>query len=281
MLFQASKDLAIDLRIVPVDNLIPHEQTIPLLLESVTRDLERTRLQRDPILVDSRTMLVLDGMHRRAALEAVNCRFAMCAAYNYLADSIKLQRWLRYFIAPDRQFIEATISLFNFERVENIEVASQLVDSKEKSIALLSNRESYVSKRHFDLTSVYRRVAEFDIFASESKISVEYQPDSDNGDLFLSESVFVLYPLPFSKQDVIQAGEFRRLLPHKTTRHIVPIRPMGIYFPLELLKNGSKEQCDQKLREIVETSRIEIIEANSSYEGRKYSEPLAIFNRGR
>ncbi len=281
MLFQASNNLAIDLRIVPVDELIPHEQTIPLLLQSVTRDLERTRLQRDPILVDSKTMLVLDGMHRRAALESVHCHFAMCAAYDYLADSTKLQRWLRYFVAPDRQFIDATIRLFDLERVENIQIASRQIDSKEKSIALLSNRQSYVSNERYDLTSVYRRVAEFDILASESKISVEYQPDSDNGDLFLSESVFVLYPLPFSKQDVIQAGESKSLLPHKTTRHIVPIRPMGIYFPLELLKNGSKEQCEQKLQEIVKTSKIEFIEANSWYEGRKYSEPLALFNRGR
>jgi L-serine kinase (ADP) len=281
MLIQASKDLAIDLRIVRLDELIPHEHTIPSLLQSVTRDLERTGLQRDPILVDSKTDLVLDGMHRRAALEAANCRFALCAAYDYLADGTKLQRWLRYFIAPDRQFIEATIKLFDFERVENIQIAMQKVDSKENSVALLSNRESYVSKEHYDLTSVYHAVADFDVFASESGISMEYHSDSDNGDLFLSESVFVVYPLLFSKQDIIQAAESGRLLPHKTTRHIVPIRPMGIYFPIQLLSNGSKEQCGEKLREIVEKSRIDVIEANSWYEGRKYAEPLALFDRER
>jgi hypothetical protein len=280
MLVQASVDLSIDLVIAPINRLLPHEQTIPSLLESVIRDLERTGFQRDPILVDSKTMLVLDGMHRRAALEAVGCRFALCSAYDYLLDSTVLQRWLRFFIAPDRKFIEELVRLFDLERVDNYRIAAQMVDSRRKPIALLSGRESYASNKAYDLLSVYRRLSEFDMLASQRKISVEYLPDSGNDNLFLSESVFVLYPLAFSKKDIIEAGESGRVFPYKTTRHVVPVRPMGVYFPIDLLKNGTIEQCDQKLEEIAKTSNIDIIQADSWYEGRQYTERLAIFNRG-
>jgi hypothetical protein len=280
MLVQASVDLSIDLVIVPIKRLLPHEQTIPSLLESVIRDLERTGFQRDPILVDSKTMLVLDGMHRRAALEAVGCRYALCSAYDYLLDSTILQRWLRFFIAPDRKFIEELVQLFDLERVDNYRTAAQMVDSRRKPIALLSGRESYASNQAYDLLSVYRQLSEFDMLASQRKISVEYLPDSGNDNLFLSESVFVLYPLAFSKKDIVEAGESGRVFPYKTTRHVVPVRPMGVYFPIDLLKDGTIEQCDRKLEEIAKTSNIDIIQEDSWYEGRQYTERLAIFNRG-
>lgn len=279
MLVQASRNVTLDFEILPLENLIPHEQTIPSLLESVIRDFERTGYQRDPIIIDTKTKLVLDGMHRRGALEAIGSHFALCAAFDYLDETTVLQRWLRYFIAPDRQFIQEIIGLFDLESVENTKKGMELVDAKQSPIALLSSRQSYISKEHNDLQSVYQRLADFDKLASEREIAVEFRSETEGDALFLSGSVFVLYPLAFTKHDIIQAGEDHQLFPYKTTRHVVPVRPMGIFFPLDLLKNGTTELCNLKLQEIIERSKIDLIEANSWYEGRRYSEPLAIFKR--
>lgn len=279
MLVQVSKSQNIELRIFELDSLISHEQTIPSLLDSVKRDMERTGYQRDPIIVDTDTEIILDGMHRRAALESLGANFALCACFNYLDEKIILQRWLRYFIAPDRQMIDELIGLFDLEKVENYQNALSLVDSRKSPIALLSSKQSYVSRETYDLQTVYRRLGDFDRLASQRGIQVEFHPDNEETDLFLSESLFVLYPMAFRKEDIIRVATNHKLLPYKTTRHIVPIRPMGLYFPLDLLKQRRIEICDSKLKEIVSESKVDLVEPNSWYEGRKYSEALAIFKR--
>jgi hypothetical protein len=269
----------IKLRIIPMHDLIPHEQTIQLLLDSVKRDIQRTGFQRDPIVVDKSTNLVLDGMHRRAALESLSASFALGVCFDYRDNQIILERWLRYFIAPDHRMLEELIDLFSFQQAENYQTAMKLVDSLKSPIALLSKKYSYLSSEKYDLQTVYQRLSEFDRIATESNIQVEFHAENESHNLFLSESVFVLYPMPVTKEDVIRAGRDHKLLPYKTTRHIVPIRPMGLYYPLDLLKQENIDICKTKLKELVSTSQVELIEPNSWYEGRKYSEALALFKR--
>ena len=279
MLVSLPKEYKIDLRIVLLNDLIPHEQVIPSLLDSVQRDIQRTGCQRDPIIIDESTNLVLDGMHRRAALESLFAKFALCACFDYLDDRIILQRWLRYFIAPDRQMIDELIGLFELEKADNYQGAAKIVDSHNSPIALLSSRQSYACKENYDLQTVYRRLGDFDRIAAERNIKVEFHAESEHGGLFLSESVFVLYPMPITKQDIMRVASSRKLLPYKTTRHLVPVRPMGVYYPLDLLKQSKIEICNSKLRELISKSEVGLVEANSWYEGRRYSEPLAIFKR--
>jgi hypothetical protein len=271
---------SIDLQIVPVRDLIPHEDTIPSLLDSVKQDIQRTGYQRDPIVIDRKTRLVLDGMHRRAALQLLSSQFALCVAFDYLDDEIILQRWLRYFIAPDRQMLDEIIDIFKLKRVENHEVAMQTVNSHNSSMALLSSRESYVGEKSWDLGTLYRRLSDFDKIAAIRGIKVDFCPDSDQNNLFLSESVFVLYPSPLSKQEIIALASGHRLLPFKTTRHLVPIRPMGIYFPLQLLKDEDLGACNSYLASLISNSSVKLVQPDSWYEGRQYSEVLAIFNGG-
>ncbi len=279
MLVSLPNENKLDLRIVLLSDLAPHEQVIPSLLDSVRRDIQRTGYQRDPIIIDESTNLVLDGMHRRAALESLSAKFALCASFNYLDDTIILERWLRYFIAPDRQMIDELLGLFGFKKIDDYQTAIKMVDSHRSPIALLSSRQSYLSTEKYDLQTVYRRLGDFDRIATERNMNVEYHPENEHGSLFLSESVFVLYPMPLTKEDIIRVASDHKLLPFKTTRHLVPVRPMGMYYPLDLLKRDDLVVCNSKLRELLSTSKIDLVEANSWYEGRRYSEALAIFKR--
>jgi len=270
---------SIDLEIERVSDLLPHEHTIPALLDSMIRDLERSGYQRDPIIIDKKTKIVLDGMHRRAALEAAGAKFALCACFDYEDQRISVHRWLRYFIAPDGQMLSEILALLALEKVKDYHVAVEKVDNGESPIALLSREQSFCSREKYDLVTLYKRLGEFDQLAETKKIEVEFRPDVEKKSLFLSESVYVLYPLPFDKKDILEAASNRSVFPYKTTRHTVPIRPMGVYFPLTLLKGNDYEPCKQELSRIIENSKIRLVEANSWYEGRRYPEPIVMFER--
>ena len=279
MLIRVFKDKTVELSILPISRIRPHEETIPALLDSLKRDLGRTHFQRDPILVDKKTHVALDGMHRRAALEALGANFAVCAEYDYLAESVKLERWLRYFIAPDRHLLSKILSMFQLRACESFREAARIVDSGTSGMGLLSADDSFVSEQKWDTIEIYQKIKKIDELCRASRIEIEFAPESAKFELFTSESVYVVYPTILSKEDVVQVTESNELFPCKTTRHIVPVRPMGIYFPLNDLRTASIEACEKKLGEIVNLSKIEVEQREVWYEGRTYSEPLAIFRK--
>lgn len=241
--------------------------------------MARTKLQRDPILVDRRTHVALDGMHRRAALEKLGAKFAVCAEYDYLDQEVKLERWLRYFIAPDPKLLSRLFTLFKMAPCPDYREAAAMVDEARASAALLSAGSSFVRTEKGNALRIYEKVKKADKLCKAAKIQVEFAPESSRFELFTSEAVYVLYPKILTKQDVIEVAEKNHVFPCKTTRHIVPIRPMGIYFPLNDLTNSTYEECTEKLETILKVSKINRENREVWYEGRRYSEPLAIFRR--
>lgn len=267
------------LAVLPIEKILPHEDVIHSLLTSVKHDIARTGFQRDPILIDRATNVVLDGMHRRAALASFGARFALCVECDYLNKSIVLERWLRYFIAPDRKFIKELISLLGLKKSTDFETAMLDVDESRSSIALVSSNESYTTDTKHELLTSYRKLSQFDELAKSRKVEVQYHPENERDSLFTSESVFVLYPAKIEKIKILNMAKKGQVLPFKTTRHIVPLRPMGLYFPLNLLIQSNLTKCNRALQEIIAESSIDLLEKDAWYEGRRYSETLAVFRR--
>jgi hypothetical protein len=279
MLVELRGGKTVSLAIVPLRIILPHEDTIPELLKSVTADLLRTGLQRDPILIDKKSKVVLDGMHRRAALQSADARFALCAEYDYESSAVKLERWLRYFVAPEKKMLNEIIDLFSLGRVDSITDAIQKVDEEKTRIALLSRSSSFISKDLEDLGNVYQRISACDSIFRKAKVEIQFIEESRKLEAFTSDSVYVIYPSPLSKKDVIDMAMSGRVFPFKTTRHVVPVRPMGVCFPTDSLKRGSQMENDSELDSILSTSEPEIIERDVWYEGRNYSEPIVVFRR--
>ncbi|MGI0079669.1 MAG: hypothetical protein ACRECH_08590 [Nitrososphaerales archaeon] len=271
---------SISLTVLPIEKILPHEDVIPALIASVKRDMVRTCFQRDPIVIDRKTKVVLDGMHRRAALSSIGARFAFCVEFDYLNRSVVLERWLRYFIAPDRKFVDELVCMLGLKRSKSLNTAMRAVDVSRSGVGLLSSKESYAGEHQADLMTSYRKLAQFDKLARSRRVEVQFHPENERISLFSSESVFVLYPPKLKKKQILGMAKEGIVLPFKTTRHILPTRPMGFYFPLNLLMQSSLGKCNQALKQRIAESRIDLVDRDTWYEGRRYSEPLAIFRRG-
>jgi hypothetical protein len=281
--FNLANKKSISLSILPLSSITPHEDTLPGLVESLEKDMKRTRFQRDPVIVDKKTRVALDGMHRLAALESLGSCHVMCTEFDYMNDSIKLGRWLRFLIAPDPKLVRELVNRLGMIEQKNLAKAIANVDSGEYPIALLSRGVSYIcpssSARDDGLAdSIISKIRMFDRTCKRSGQGFEYAPDTETLELFASQSVFVLYHTSFTKQDVLDTVKRGNRLPMKTTRHILPYRPMGVNFPLDDLLNSTLEHCDSKLNQIVRDSDVRLEREEVWYEGRRYAEPLIIFS---
>jgi len=59
--------------LVPIRDLKTHEEAEPDRVRRVMRQIKSTRMVKKAIIVDSDSMVVLDGVHRLSALKALGC----------------------------------------------------------------------------------------------------------------------------------------------------------------------------------------------------------------
>ena len=109
------------------------------------------------------------------------------------------------------------------------------------------------------------------------KIGYETEDDAikmlDTGD-----ADAVVIPPPISKKDVIEVALSGRVFIPKTTRHIVPARPLFVNVPLDLLrrKDISLEDANKELVEMLKKKKVKHLPPGARLD-RRYDEDLYVF----
>lgn len=79
--------------LIDVDKLRCHEELQPDLLEHVLSDIQAEGAVHRPILVAEKSLVILDGHHRYAALKLLGCRRIPCYVVDYFAAVVELTLW--------------------------------------------------------------------------------------------------------------------------------------------------------------------------------------------
>lgn len=83
-----SGDLALAFGFIELSALLGHEQTMAGHLDGLTEEIRRDGELRQPILVDRHSLVILDGHHRAAALQALGCSLIPVYLVDYLHPDI-------------------------------------------------------------------------------------------------------------------------------------------------------------------------------------------------
>ena len=79
--------------LVPIDTLRQHEQILDKNLTRVQHDMVQDGMVKDPIIVDQRTMVILDGHHRYNALKRMGYKYVPVYLVDYSSDHIAVAAW--------------------------------------------------------------------------------------------------------------------------------------------------------------------------------------------
>ena len=80
--------------LINIDDLLPHEETIPDRLQEMREKLEKQGFFHKPILIDKTTKTILDGHHKYRASIELKLNLIPVIEVEYLNnDSIKLELW--------------------------------------------------------------------------------------------------------------------------------------------------------------------------------------------
>ena len=61
-------DVCLEIALIDLDRLHIHEEVIPAVVDQLAESIVKDKVLRNPVMVDKKSLVVLDGMHRVAAL---------------------------------------------------------------------------------------------------------------------------------------------------------------------------------------------------------------------
>ncbi len=269
-------EIKVDLQ--PISAVLPHEETTRELTAKLTRSILRDEIQRDPIVVDVSTRTILDGMHRQRSLREIGARNIVCHMVDYSSATVALQRWVRVLRRTREGLLLPLLDSVGIDHVVSTQEAFDQVERGGRTVAILTQEKCYVPPQALrSVSDCYGLVKKVDILSGQFGWTRDFV-DEEYIDVELSSPTNVVVLAPkLSKNDVLQAASTGKLLPHKTTMHLIDLRPLGVDYPLsELTKERpSKEMLIEKLR----TSRGSIKEPPYTHLGRTYKERVMVLER--
>ncbi len=275
--------LRMEIKFVSIESLFKHEKTIPTALEQLKQELLDEQILKHPIIVDADTYVVLDGMHRVAALEKLECKIAPVSFVDYQNTAIELFAWYREFDGnlPFSNLLE-TITLegkYDQLKISSIQ-AYKVVNTRDAMTALANGKTAFalIPKISLTIKEIYDKIAAIEVFAQKMGYSVIYSTEADALKSIESGNRPVLIVPSLTKDEVVHYALQHQLFAQKTTRHVVPARPLFTNVPLSWLKTANLKKANKQLFAYLNSKQIIKKDPGSIIDGRRYEEPAYVFS---
>ena len=232
-------NIRLEIRLEKVEKLHLHEEVLPDILRKLTEHIRADGYFKHPIIVDSKTLVVLDGTHRVAAAENLGCRFIPVCLVEYDSPHIKVGCWCRVvnYSSNLEKLVRSVRELgFTVEECQR-ETAHKLVNERKATTAIMSRSRYFaVYGTQKNIREIHDAIKQIELKLRSEGYSIGYDTKSDAQDKVSSGKTLSMFITPkVSKKDVITVALRGEVFTHKTTRHVIPVRPLFVNVPLEWL----------------------------------------------
>ena len=274
-------NIRLEIRLEEVEKLHIHEEVIPDILRKLTEDIRADGYFKHPVIVDSKTLVVLDGMHRVAAAENLGYRFIPVCLVEYDNPHIKVGCWCRVVNhSSNLEKIVRSVRELGFTVEEcRRETARKLVDERKATTAIVSRSRCFaVYGSQKNIREIYDAIKQIELKLRSEGYSIGYDTESDAQDKVSSEKTLSMFITPkVSKRDVVTVALKGKVFAHKTTRHVIPVRPLFVNVPLEWLYGTlSLKKANENLVRHLAKKQVTRLPPGQVLD-RRYEEELYVF----
>lgn len=264
---------------VEVDELKVHEGVLPAVVNDLAVSIGRDGYLRNPVIVEERNSVVLDGTHRARVLREIGCNVAPICLVDYYDPTIELRSCDRIARCGIETVLDLCLEMGFSVRSCGIEEADESVRNREAELALLSGDLGYLMEKGLDsLMKISWSAAELEGRLRSRGIKTEHS--AKTGAFILedvgTENTIIKLP-PARKEEVIDAARSKDVFAPRTTRHVIPDRPLNARAPISWLREGDREEVDGLLSRRLESSESRIVDPEEYAGDRAYEERLWVF----
>ncbi len=273
--------LELDITIFDIADLYLHEEVVPELLDELVRVIDSDGYLKHPVIVDGGSHVVLDGMHRVAALEELGCVRVPVCFVDYESPAISVGCWYRAIRGgggAGRVAAEVEKMGFVVEEIENIDKSGIGVSPVIAAIETV-DRAFFVRASFGGLREAYDFVRDVEEGLRMVSFEVLYETEGDALRMLRGGLVDVVLLTPrLTKECIVMTALAGEVFCYKATRHVVPARPLHVDVPLGWLggDRGLGEVRDE-LGRMLRRKRLRHVIAGSVFGGRRYEEDVYVF----
>jgi hypothetical protein len=273
--------ITLEIILEEVDTLLFHEQTLESLQRELVTELASDQCLKHPIIVDRQNRVVLDGTHRLAATRELGCRFIPVCLVDYNNPNVVIDCWHRV-VSPqsDIERVTRTIEDMGFHLEEMcITEARNLVEKREATASIAYNSTCFVIRgNHADIKDIYDAIREIEHTLRAADYSISYETETDAFyHLTSRDGCFLLMVPTVSKNEVVNIALSGQVFSYKTTRHVIPLRPLFVNASFEWLHSPlSPEDLNARFARHLSTKQFERLPPNRILD-RRYDEELHVF----
>ncbi len=276
------------LEIVRVDDLLMHEEILPGLAEHLFLEFKNWAHLQDPIIIDENN-IVLDGNHRAHVFRKLKLKYIAVCRIDYFRKEAKLRYWFRLLgNVGNLEKLEALINDMGgrLEKVADQETLSRRLAADHLCCGLQQSDDYlciYFPHRIVnDAVSAYSLMHRIQDRLEEIGISIEYIPCRYVRDQALCNNLgtdrAILWTPRITKEMVVAAAKNRQRFKPKTTRHVIPARPLRVNVSTMWLNEDiSLERINQRFTRFLDNKQYNRFGPGQIIDGRFYAEEVFIF----
>lgn len=280
--------LTLKMEVVHVASLFRHEAVIPGAVSKLIFEFRNLASLQNPIIVDE-NHVVLDGNHRVHVFEALGFKFIPVCKIDYLDPCTRLRYWFRLLgNVADFGMIRQAIEQFDGV-LEPLESRQDLKNRlRENCLAFGLQKADTVAVACFsdrcclDPVTAYQLIHELQDTLTARGARLEYVPcntvDKERFCETMRPDELVIWTPRISKEMVIEAARRHQVFAPKTTRHVIPVRPLNVNVPgYWFTEDVSLAEINRRFDAFLENKKIRTFGPGLVLDGRYYEEELVVF----
>ncbi|MBW1674895.1 MAG: hypothetical protein JRJ45_14920 [Deltaproteobacteria bacterium] len=276
------------LEVVPVESLLPHEATLPHIVNKLLLEFTNRAKLQNPIIIDENNIL-LDGNHRAFVFKKLHFKYISVCKINYFNKNVKLRYWYR--------LLKNIKSVDLLKRIiEDMNgTVTQVTDKKTLKKVLENNsldygiqQDDFYATINFPEESVNDAVSAYDYLEKvqsrlrKKGVTFKYIPDQYVHERKFYDEVkndeVVIWTPHITKEMVVDAAKKGKIFSPRTTRHLIPSRPIHVNIPSYWFKeNISLEEINKRFATFLAKKHIKRFGPGQVIAGRYYGEELFIY----
>jgi hypothetical protein len=269
---------ALQLRFVPLEALLLHEEDDPFRVKRLTLTLQREGKLRNPPIVAEQAgrYLVLDGATRTTALRELGYRDILVQVVDYYGKAVQVGAWNHVLVGMSHNRLLATLADVDGITLQSVdaETACRMVGTREIVACLvMRNGQWFAVLCEGDKVQRANLLCQF-VAEYRGKAEVHRTVEIDLSMLvqeYPDLTAVSVFP-NFSPAEIAQIALSGAKVPMGITRHVVAGRTLGLDVPLEMLTDSqSLEAKNAWLKDFI----AKRLQANKI---RLYQEPVFVFD---
>ncbi len=231
-----------------INDLLPHEEIIHERLNALLDMILELGAVDMPIIAapvpGTNKYLIVDGHHRWAALKRLGARKVPAIIINYFSPEVRVYTWYPGFKGDAGEFLELINEVgVNIETgtdgedaIKSVESGKCKVGERECAFIMLGKNGKYFKLGGW-LEGQKKVVKVLDELAGMGKLTMTWYGLLEDAlkDLKEDEIDYVLVRRGLTKDEVMKVVKAGKVLPPKTTRHVLPFVPEKVYTKLSML----------------------------------------------